>query len=65
MVTLPRIVLLVMIALLIGCKSTKQARSMEQTGFLGDLAPLMQKGKEGEALLIYKSPRVALIPPGT
>jgi hypothetical protein len=65
MVTLPRIVLLVMMALLVGCKSTKQARSMEQTGFLGELAPLMQKGKEGEALLVYKSPRVALIPRGT
>lgn len=63
--SLPQIVLLVMIALLVGCKSTKQARSMEQVGFLGDLAPLMQKGKEGEALLVYKSPRVALIPRGT
>jgi len=61
----PRAVLLVMLALLIGCASTKQARSMEQAGFLGDLAPLMQKGKEGEALLVYKSPRVALIPRGT
>jgi hypothetical protein len=65
MVTLPRIVLLVMIALLVGCKSTKQARSVEQTGFLGELTPLMQKGKEGEALLVYKNPRVALIPRGT
>ncbi|MDF0652104.1 MAG: DUF3313 domain-containing protein [Nitrospira sp.] len=63
--SLPQIVLLAMIALLVGCKSTKQARSMEQVGFLGDLAPLMQKGKEGEALLVYKSPRVALIPRGT
>lgn len=62
---LSRILLIVMIALLVGCKSTKQARSMEQAGFLGDLAPLMQKGKEGEALLVYKSPRVALIPRGT
>lgn len=65
MASLSRIVLLVMIALLVGCKSTKQARSVEQVGFLGDLAPLMQKGKEGEALLVYKSPRVALIPRGT
>lgn len=61
----PRVVLLVMLALLVGCASTKQARSMEQSGFLGDLYPLMQKGKEGEALLVYKSPRVALIPRGT
>jgi hypothetical protein len=49
MVSLPRIVLLAMMAVLVGCASTKQARSMEQAGFLGDLAPLMQKGKEGEA----------------
>ena len=61
----PRVVLLVMLALLVGCASTKQARSMEQSSFLGDLYPLMQKGKKGEALLVYKSPRVALIPRGT
>lgn len=65
MVSLLRIVLLVMMALLVGCKSTMQARSMEQAGFLGGLAPLMQKGQEGEALLVYKSPRVAVIPRGT
>lgn len=65
MVSLPRVALLVMVALSIGCASTKQARSMEQSGFLGDLRPLMQKGKDGEALLVYKNPRVALIPRGT
>jgi Protein of unknown function (DUF3313) len=65
MVSLSRVAVLVMIALLVGCASTKQARSMEQSGFLGDLYPLMEKGKEGEALLVYKSPRVALIPRGT
>ncbi|MDF0666335.1 MAG: DUF3313 domain-containing protein [Nitrospira sp.] len=65
MVASSRVVLLIMVALLVGCASTKQARSMEQSGFLGDLYPLMQKGKEGEALLVYKSPRVALIPRGT
>jgi len=65
MVSFPRAVLLVMIALLVGCASTKQARSVEQSGFLGDLYPLMHKGQDGEALLVYKSPRVALIPRGT
>lgn len=62
---LSRVVLLIVVAMLVGCASTKQARSMEKSGFLGDLYPLMQKGKEGEALLVYKSPRVALIPRGT
>ncbi|NGZ07793.1 MAG: DUF3313 domain-containing protein [Nitrospira sp. LK70] len=62
---LSRVALLIMVALLVGCASTKQARSMEKSGFLGDLYPLMQKGKEGEALLVYKNPRVALIPRGT
>ena len=65
MVSLSRVALLAVMTLLVGCASTKQARSMEQAGFLGDLAPLMQKGKEGEALLVYKSPRIALIPRGT
>ncbi len=48
-----------------GCAPTKQARSVETSGFLGDLYPLMHKGSEGEALLVYKNPRVALIPRGT
>ena len=49
MVAWSRLALLIMVALLVGCASTKQARSMEKSGFLGDLYPLMQKGKEGEA----------------
>jgi hypothetical protein len=65
MVSLAHVCVLAMVALLVGCASTKQARSMEQTGFLGDVAPLLQKGKDGEALLVYKSPRLALIPRGT
>lgn len=65
MVRLSRVLLLVMVVLLAGCASTKQARSMEKSGFLGDVYPLMHKGEEGEALLLYKNPRVADIPRGT
>ncbi|MEP6957509.1 MAG: DUF3313 domain-containing protein [Nitrospirota bacterium] len=53
------------ILLLSGCAPTKQARSVETYGFLGDLYPLMHKGSEGEALLVYKNPTVAAIPRGT
>lgn len=53
------------ILLLWGCAPTKQARSVETSGFLGDLYPLMRKGSEGEALLVYKNPRVAMIARGT
>lgn len=65
MVSLGRIMLIVLVALLAGCAATKQARSMEKSGFLGDLYPLMHEGAQGEALLIYKNPRVAEIPRGT
>ena len=37
-----------------GCAATKQARDVEQSGFLGDIYPLLHEGKEGEALLVYK-----------
>ena len=53
------------ILLLSGCAPTKQARSVETSGFLGDLYPLMHKGLEGEALLVYKNSTVATIPRGT
>lgn len=36
------------------CTASKQARSVEQSGFLGDIYPLLQEGNEGEALLVYK-----------
>jgi hypothetical protein len=65
MVSLARIILIVVAALLVGCAATKQARTMEKSGFLGDVYPLMHKGGNGEALLIYKNPRVAEIPRGT
>jgi hypothetical protein len=47
------------------CAPTKQARSMETSGFLGALYPLMHEGKEGEALLLYRDPKVDAIPRGT
>ena len=65
MVSLTRILLVLMVALSVGCASTKQARSMDKSGFLGDLYPLMHQGEKGEALLIYRNPRVAQIPRGT
>ena len=41
----------------VGCSASKQARVVHQySGFLGDLYPLMQEGKEGEALLVYNNP---------
>jgi hypothetical protein len=50
-----------------GCAATKQARTVERLGFLKDLYPKMHEGNEdaGESLLIYKNPKVALIPPHT
>lgn len=47
------------------CAPTKQARSVETSGFLGTLYPLMHKGEEGEALLVYRNPKIAGIPRGT
>jgi hypothetical protein len=49
------------------CAATKQARTVERLGFLKDLYPRMIEGDEnaGESLLIYKNPRVGLIPPNT
>ena len=40
--------------LLGGCAATKQARGVDQSGFLGDIYPKLHEGKEGEALLVYK-----------
>lgn len=59
------IVFFALILFLTACSPTKQARSVETSGFLGTLYPLMHKGEDGEALLIYKNPKVATIPRGT
>jgi hypothetical protein len=58
-------VLALVTALLFGCAPTKQARSMETSGFLGDLYPRMHKGGDDEGLLIYRSPKLILIPRGS
>ena len=65
MATGNRVLVLLLAAACVACAPTKQARSVERSGFLGDLYPLMKKGGDGEALLIYKSSRVADIPRGT
>ena len=53
------------VVLIIGCAPTKQARSVDTTGFLGNLYGEMRKGEEGEALLVYRNPKIASIPRGT
>jgi len=59
-------ILCILLAMMLpACSKTKQARSVETSGFLGTLYPQMHKGEEGEALLIYKNPKIALIPRGT
>jgi len=65
-----RLVILLLLAAVLGaasCAATKQARTVDRLGFLKDLYPKMVEGNEdaGESLLIYKSPRVAQIPPNT
>ena len=49
--------LVVSMALMVGCARTKQKTTIEKTGFLGDYSKL-QKGKEGEEVLVYKNPQV-------
>jgi hypothetical protein len=42
-----------------GCSVTKQARSVEKSGYLGDdIYALVQEGKGGESLLIYRNEQV-------
>jgi Protein of unknown function (DUF3313) len=67
MIRLQSVMLIAMILFCFGCAATKQARTVERLGFLKDLYPQMSKGNEnaGESLLIYKSPKRALIPPNT
>src|SRR5690348_8796228 len=65
-----RLLVLLLAAVVLGapaCGATKQARTVERLGFLKDLYPKMVEGDEhaGESLLIYRNPRVAVIPPNT
>ena len=52
-----RVVLLSALALFIGCTTSqsKQARTVEKSGFLGDYS-MLSPGGEGEALLFYENP---------
>ena len=43
-----------LMVMLTGCVTTGQARSVKPTGFLGGSAALLQKGAEGDALLVYR-----------
>ena len=52
------IICIFLLVLLGGCAATKQARDVEQSGFLGDIYPLLHEGKEGEALLVYKPEKI-------
>ncbi len=49
------IILITLMVLLTGCAQTKQTRKVETSGFLGDYS-MLQKGKAGEALLLYLNP---------
>ncbi len=42
--------------LLLACSTTKQARNVEPSGFLGDYSKLQEGGKD-EALLVYRNPQ--------
>lgn len=44
--------------MLAGCAGTKQARTVEPSGFLQDLYGQMREGKGDEALLVYRNPQV-------
>lgn len=47
---------LILMTGIVGCAQTKQAREVETSGFLQDYS-ILQPGKEGEALLVYKNPQ--------
>jgi len=52
------IALITLLGFFTGCAATKQARKVETSGFLGDIYDKMRKGKKGEALLVYRNPKV-------
>jgi hypothetical protein len=47
---------LMLLVVLSGCAGTQQARSVDQSGFLGDYS-MLQEGEKDETLLIYKNPQ--------
>ncbi len=50
------IVLVMVVVWSTGCAQTEQPYSVEPSGFMGNLYPLMREGKEDEALLVYRNP---------
>ena len=48
--------LIVVLLLAAGCSTTRQTRSVETSGFLGDYSQL-EEGKRGQAQLVYVNPR--------
>jgi hypothetical protein len=55
MTRLNTLVVLALAGLLAGCAAGSQARSVQESGFLGDYS-MLSEGKEGEALRVYKNP---------
>jgi hypothetical protein len=55
-------VLIVMVFVMAGCASTQQAggprRDVQESGFLEGVYPLMKEGEKGQALRVYRNPRV-------
>jgi hypothetical protein len=50
------LLILFLLGLLSGCGATHQARSVKESGFLGDAYSKMSEGKSDEALRIYRNP---------
>ncbi|NKB80541.1 MAG: DUF3313 family protein [Nitrospirales bacterium] len=48
------LIALVLVSIVAGCAPTRQARSVEKTGFLGDYS-MLREGERGEALMIYRN----------
>lgn len=67
MARLHHVAFIVLMVCLPACAATKQARTVDQLGFLKDVYPLMSEGDEnaGESLLIYKNPKAALFAPNS
>ncbi len=49
---------LIIVVLLSGCAATKQARNVETSAFLADVSHKLVEGKEGQALLVYRNPKI-------
>lgn len=60
---MPKILFALGLALIVsglfsGCATSKRARSVEVSGFLADVEPLLRKGSDKDALLYYRNPNV-------